>query len=453
MNGLVKSVNKPLFSKLTVFIICLYVFRLVYCYLSYLRNYQWLVPSTDESHIYLLGLRFFTTHDFPNWGPDIYWNKTYLVGGLQGFMVGLPLFIWQHPFSPFLFLYLCLSAGLLYLSWYITRLFPNVPKWLVYCLIALSPFSVHTGLRVINPAYVLCFAIPFMLSYIETLTIFEKQFIKPFWRFFWMGLGILAVFQLHASWVFLFILFWTAIIYLFIKKHTIAYLTKAVIFSGLGMLIGFLPLIHVLYHYGIGVFLNEEKNFQFSWSNISYAGKIIFYFFAQCGYEINSFDNAYRITPVLNYAHIPGAIILGIVQIIGFLIFGSELFVLILKKWKSYLIYYKKFIMLIAGILILLIFTYMFSNVPPRSHANIILYPLSAIYLFWFLNNLFLTTKIKPWFFGVFASVLVTYYIIILGITNTLPDYGYREKAKDAIEKKDASLFETNRFPYPAPVR
>jgi len=435
-----------------LFVTGLYSIRLLYCYLGYFRNVQWL-GSRDEPHIYLIGLRYFLTGQFPDWGPDIIYSDTFLVGGMQGFLVGLPLFIWPHPFAPYLFLFLCLSSGLIYLSWYITKIFPSLPKILVYTFVGLAPFTIHTGLHVINPAYALVFAIPFMLSLIETLAIFDKQFIHPNWRFFWMGLGITSVFQIHGSWAFLFVLWVVAIVYLMYQDRRVLSLVKPFVFTGIGLFIGFLPLIHVLYHFGFGVFHQAATSFEFRWSNAQDLFKLLFYFMNQSGYEVNAFDNVYRWGSVLNFAGPVGAAFLAIVQITGYTIFGVEVLLPFWKKWRPYIMQYKKFLVFIVGVIILLTITYMFSNVRPRAHAIIILFPLSAFYLFWMINNLVKTTKIRPWHFGVFACFIVGFYMSVAVVTSKLPDLHYREKAFNAIEKKDPSLFETPRFEYPKAVR
>src|ERR1700722_408537 len=173
-------------GKHLLFVSLLYLAKLAYCYHGYLRNHQWLDDS-DESHIYLLGLDFFITHHFPLWGADIVYSASRLPGGLQGLLIGVSLFIWSNPFAPYLFLFIIQSISLLYLSWYVCQLFPSMPKWVIYCLIALAPFAVHTGLKIINPAYVLVFSVPFMLAFIESLKLFTVQLIKPQWRYFWLS--------------------------------------------------------------------------------------------------------------------------------------------------------------------------------------------------------------------------------------------------------------------------
>lgn len=67
------------------FVFLLYSGRLWYMYMGYLKNYAWL-GNGDESHVYILGLRFFTDHVYPYWGPDITYFSSSLAGGMQGLL-------------------------------------------------------------------------------------------------------------------------------------------------------------------------------------------------------------------------------------------------------------------------------------------------------------------------------------------------------------------------------
>ncbi len=435
-------------ARLFLFALLLYTARFAFCYAGYLKNYMWLDVG-DESHIYLLGLKFFTAHEFPYWGPDIVYTSSYLVGGMQGFLVGLPLFIWQHPFAPYLFLFIVLTVALLYLSSYITKLFPTVRPWLIYTVIALSPYSTHTGLKIINPAYVLCFSIPFMLSFIETINVFEIKLIKPSWRFFWMGLGTIAVFQLHASWILLLCFFLIAWLYILFTEKNIYTILKYLFFSCLGVSIGLSTLLPTILNYGIDVLFIQGKNAAFSWGNITDFGSILFYFITLVGYEMNSFSNVYCFGPLLEKYSILGAVVFGVLQVLGLLLFVAQIVVLFLKKWRPFVFAERRFLLVGLATISLLTAMYMFSFVRPGTHAIICLYPLSAIYLIWFFNSLISITKLKYFWIGGFYFLLTVYYGIIIDFTTKIPELGYREKAFKAIENKDASIFETPRFAYP----
>jgi hypothetical protein len=436
--------------KFYLFVFLLYLFRLVYCYLGYLKNYQWL-DNGDESHIYLLGLKFFTSHNFPCWGPDIVYTSSYLPGGMQGVLVGLPFFVWPHPFAPYLFLFVILSVALIYLSAYATRLFPELPKWFVYALIALSPFSIHTGLKIINPAYVLCFGIPFFLSFIEVLGIFKTSYIHPKWRFFWMGLGVTAVLQLHASWiVLLLLLIFAGAFTLYTSKNKRENISLA-LFGIIGLVSGALTLLPTLYQFGLASVFVQGKNAFFDISHLTDIPAVIYWFLMVGGYDMNSFFGSYQLTAFVESRSYLSAFLTALLQISGILFVLFQLVALSFRKWRIFMKENRRFLFLLLIINIALICMYLFSRVRPSAHAIIILFPLSILYFLWFLRNVFLTTKIKPVHFIAFFSIVTLYYIIVIDRTDHLPSLGFREKAFEAISNGDASIFEISRFPYPAP--
>ena len=45
----------------------------------------------DETQIFLIGLRHYTTGQWPFFGPDVVWTKSEIPGALQGLLVGVPL--------------------------------------------------------------------------------------------------------------------------------------------------------------------------------------------------------------------------------------------------------------------------------------------------------------------------------------------------------------------------
>jgi hypothetical protein len=432
---------------LILFIILLYALRLFYCYEGYLKNYMWL-DITDESHIYLLGLKYFITGQYPYWGPDITYTATFLTGGLQGLLTGLPLYVWHHPFAPYLFLFLISSAALLYLSWYITKVFPALQSWVIYGMIAIAPFAVHTGLKIINPAYVLCFSIPFFLSFMETLHILPTEYIGLKWRFFWMGLGVSAVFQLNASWVVLFIMLMVAAAWA-ISQLTWKQIIRTALCCCAGLILGALSLLPTIYQFGWHVLFIQAKNLDFSISHITDVFNIIYYIFVLAGFEMNTFSRVYTWGSLIEHASIISGLIFVIIQITGYVLFAAQIIALFLKKWKPYTLEYRKLFLLTSSIIISLWFIFLFSFVRPGMHAIICFFPLSAILICWFLNRLIRNREGGYKFIAVFIFLNMAYYGIIIHVDRKLPDLGYRSKAFEAIAKKDAGIFETSRYTYP----
>src|SRR3954453_23949735 len=84
--------------------------------------------AEDESQIFLIGLRYYTTGHWPYFGPDVVWTESEIPGALQGLLVGAPLRIAAAPEAPIIVLNLLSFGALSALAWYITRRVPSVPR-------------------------------------------------------------------------------------------------------------------------------------------------------------------------------------------------------------------------------------------------------------------------------------------------------------------------------------
>ena len=109
----------------------------------------------DETQIFLLGLRHYTTGHWPYFGPDVVWTKSEIPGALQGLLVGVPLKIAPLPESPFVLLNLLSFAALASLAWYACRHLPRLPRWLIWGWFLTVPWTLQFSTHVNNPSYVL----------------------------------------------------------------------------------------------------------------------------------------------------------------------------------------------------------------------------------------------------------------------------------------------------------
>ena len=82
----------------------------------------------DETQIYLMGLRYYATGEWPYFGADVVWTKSEIPGALQALLVGFPLKIAAVPEAPFVLLNLLSVATLGFFAWYITGAFRNCPS-------------------------------------------------------------------------------------------------------------------------------------------------------------------------------------------------------------------------------------------------------------------------------------------------------------------------------------
>ena len=157
----------------------------------------------DERQIYLIGLKFFTTGKWPFFGPDIVYTQSQIPGALQGLLVGLPLYVCKLPEAPAIFLNSISFGAFALFAWYLCKRFSGFPQWLLVIWIMTCPWAMLYTTKVVNPSYVLPFAILFFIGLFETCSFFETMIIAPSLSFFLMGLSTTAILQLHMSWVLL----------------------------------------------------------------------------------------------------------------------------------------------------------------------------------------------------------------------------------------------------------
>ena len=157
--------------------------------------------DSDTKQIYLLGLKFYTTHAWPYFGPDVVWGEIQIPGALQGILVGAPFFALPIPEAPYILLNLLSFATLCLLAWYCCKRLPEMPRWFVWSWLFTAPWVLDLSTSVYNPSYVLPGAILFFIGALEIYPFTSKQVIAPRFANFMMGFALLWVMQLHLSWI------------------------------------------------------------------------------------------------------------------------------------------------------------------------------------------------------------------------------------------------------------
>lgn len=153
----------------------------------------------DELQVYLIGLEFFTTGVWPLYGPDVVYTQTQIPGGLQGLLVGGPLWLVPLPEAPYVLLNLLSFAALCLLAWYIGRRVPAFPRGLLWPWILFSPWTLNMSAHIINSSYVLSGAVLFALGAFELVPSLRRDLLPRPLAFFCLGFGLLWIFQLHMS--------------------------------------------------------------------------------------------------------------------------------------------------------------------------------------------------------------------------------------------------------------
>ena len=156
--------------------------------------------SEDETQIYLMGLRYYATGEWPYFGPDVVWTQSAISGALQPLLVGVPLRIAPIPEAPFVFLNVLSFASLCALAWYVCRRLPSLPRWLVWGWFLTAPWTLQFSTHVNNPSYVLPAAILFFIGFFEAVPALSIGVLTPRAAFLAMGAAITWIMQVHLSW-------------------------------------------------------------------------------------------------------------------------------------------------------------------------------------------------------------------------------------------------------------
>lgn len=171
-----------------------FVFRLFFGLCSQFRD-------SDTKQIYLLGLKFYTTHAWPYFGPDVVWGEIQIPGALQALLVGAPFFVLPIPEAPYILLNILSFASLCLLAWYCGKRLPEMPRWFVWSWLLTAPWVLDLSTSVYNPSYVLPGSILFFVGALEIYPFTTRHVIAPWMANFMMAFALLWVMQLHLSWV------------------------------------------------------------------------------------------------------------------------------------------------------------------------------------------------------------------------------------------------------------
>ncbi|MGL6022201.1 MAG: hypothetical protein ACRC0A_03745, partial [Chitinophagaceae bacterium] len=210
---------------------------------------------------------------------------------------------------------------------------------------------------------------------------------------------------------------------------------------------GIISLIPTLYHYGIDVLFVQKENIFFSFKKLNTIFPAIFDFWFLAGYDANKGPIENRFRMLLQNKQYIFLIFFLLVQIIGYIILvGTALWVLIKRK-----IFFvgatKKFTLYLFILFVVYTCILMFSKEKHRFHY---LHPFFLLAFLWILHIFSSIKKIHIKIYSIVGwfAILFCYYICVLYVNkeNKYPHYYNREKAFNALQKKEASLFETYRY-------
>lgn len=203
----------------------------------------------DMRQIFLIGLRFYTTGEWPYYGPDVVYTETQLPGALQGLLVGGPLFVVPLPEASFVLLNLLSFGALVVLGWYISRRCPQVPAWFLWPWMFFAPWTLGFSTEINNPSYVLTGAVLFFVGLYELVPTLRIGAIPHRVAGLMAGFGVLWVYQLHLSFVLLIPLLVLGLVLL--ARHDARAAVAAGSWCAIGALAAGLTLIPTLLRFGL----------------------------------------------------------------------------------------------------------------------------------------------------------------------------------------------------------
>lgn len=342
----------------------------------------------DETQIFLLGFRYYATHAWPFFGPDVVWTRSEIPGALQALLVGIPLQILPIPEAPFVLLNLMSFAAICTLAWYVCQQLPTVPRWLVWGWFLTIPWTLQFSAHIINTSYILAPAIVFFIGFFESIPTLSLRRLPRWAAFAVMGLAVTWLVQIHMSWP---LLLPFAAGAWFGERHAgaRALAVDAIAFAG-GALIPGLFLLPTLARYGLhagsgGVLRNLDPHWVSPWIVATTLARLLSF----GSLEISRFiatDGAKRIEFFSRHLWLaPLAIVIwlaGTIQPIWMLVDGCRP----MRQWPQALppLKWATLRRLIAGSVLLVYTSYWFVMEPPQAHAFYVLAPLALTFTaFW----------------------------------------------------------------------
>jgi hypothetical protein len=154
----------------------------------------------DQTQVFLLGLRYYATGEWPYFGADVVWTKSEIPGALQALLVGVPLRLVPMPESPFVLLTLLSTAALMAFAWYLCAQFPSSPRWLLWGWLLTIPWTVQFSTNIINTSYILPAALVFFIGFFESTATFRLGVLSRPAAHALMGAAVAWLVQIHMSW-------------------------------------------------------------------------------------------------------------------------------------------------------------------------------------------------------------------------------------------------------------
>ena len=347
--------------------LALYLFR---CFFGLQVNFS----HADYHQIYLIGLEYLTSNNWPYWGPDIVWSKTQLPGGLQALLVGDSINFFNHYTAPIFISNLFSSFGLILLSLYISKRLTNLPPYLILLLTHLFAFNVFHGAVLLNTAYLLFSGALVFISVLELFLFAKNTLLPKKYYFLAIGLALTFTMQLHLSWVM--ILPYLMVLLFFELKQGSKSLLTALGFLIIGIAIGGVTLFPTIAKFGTEIFSNSDGNVAFDITRLKRFGDLFIRYIGIASFEINPRTDINKLAIAENnliIAPIWIMRIIGAAQVI-FMLVG----IYFIRKQKEI----KRSLVLFGLSYLMALVLYLLSNKHLSVRTYILLYPIPIWFFF-----------------------------------------------------------------------
>lgn len=422
--------------KLNVYLILALIFSLLI--LRIFVGIQINFSHVDYEQIYLIGLEFAFNDSWSYWGPDVVWSKTRLPGAMQGFLAGIPLKIYHHPYSPIIFSNIISFLGLIILAFYSKLRFPKLSIYFLISLFSLLPFTLINGVVLLNTSYLIFSGTLLFIAVIELFCYREKMKLHPLLCYFIIGFSLMFTYQLHLTWV----MFLPFIMVLFIlewSRNKKGFLKNIGVFL-LGCLFTSLTVFPTFLNYGSEIMNGSGGNLKLDLFRIFDLFDFMIRFLGTATIDILQ---SLGFITLFSDSGLVGSILLIFVKVIAIIQFiGICISLYFVEKTAEF----KKTILLFLLASLMSTILFMLSNKHLQIRTYILLFPIPiwlSLFSYSYLSNFNFGKKV------IFLPILVTFITTIgIGYSNYDNKYSFNSVEKNinnAIDKQDPNQFAKRR--------
>ncbi len=404
--------------------------------------------TSDELQTYLIGLKWFTTHSWPYFGPDLIVDDTHfyfqIPGALEGLMVGTPFFLFPIPEAPFLFLNFLSLGAIALLSLYIHRRVPEITFLFAFAWISLLPWTLNDAAHMYNPCYLLFGSVLFFIGFLEAVPSLSIAWIGSPLAFALMGFGLFWDMQFHFSWILLPPLVLAAFTFSLSRKGWTFFPVAMVSFLG-GSLLPFAALAPTLSEYGIHTLLGGAGTVVgFNVQNASAFPTLLARYLSLACFEMPQFVGEHTLDRL---AFLKDAFWLILPAVFLTLAGWLQPFLMLIFGWRKDLNNSgaQPVFEAVWLVFFMIYFAFCFTYKAPVAHALFILFPLVTIFSFHIWAKLFPNVF---WRKFALACLIASLWFQLGFLVYWMPKrslYLDRAKIQTAIDQKDYRLLAERR--------